>query len=690
MKALVLPICAAVVAPALLLGAYQSQSTLASNIWVTVNVVHQDGRMVTNLTATDFEVLDNGEKRPITTFRNDPIPMAVAIMVDVSSSMEGNYGLIRRAVTALTSHFEAGDRAILGAFNALPWITPRFSARPDALQRSVAELFGGTLPLCDGDWIDKTKLTRAVERQGSYGATNEFARRLQMSAGSAIWDGAACGINAVASDGETPRRVVVLVTDGIDNMSFTTVPALIDRARRYGVMIYAVSAMGGYGMAGSELKGLAEQTGGGYFYLTGENQVADAFTRIGDELRHQYVFGFEPVGSVNAPHKIEVRSLAPQTTARYRRVFMEAPPLPSSTSKAAPPRAPEASAPLPPGLSLGGRSTGTASPVAPPPPTVTRTPFWDELDQFRAPYLTGGVSRRRTLAELRSLVATLRRDGVAWIRGGPAPDHPGRRLTVATFVLDVLYGQNDPFLWTVGQPNLDLMDWASSVLEAGPPTPEERLWYLGALALFERGGSPDPFERFVLRATQRFPDEPRFALARAIAMDLRTWPEERDVRELVVPPAVAARIVTRYEEAAKLTPVAVEAQMRLAYFDVRRGRVDAALDRFAGITLENTDDPILRFWLRLLKGRAFQQANRLAEAIEQFQHALVDVPGAPSARSALVASLVQAGRGAEAARVAARALSTPAAEVDPWTIYVLPDMRFWAAITRELRTAVTR
>src|SRR5262249_13558621 len=147
-------------------------------------------------------------------------------------------------------------------------------------QRSLVSALGGTLSLCDGDWIDKTKLVARSEASNrSYGAVTEFSRRLAMRGGSAIWDGAACGINAVASDGETPRRVVVLLTDGVDNMSSTTIASLVERAYKYGVIVYAISLMGGYGMAGGELKGLAEATGGGYFFLTSSAGLDPALAR---------------------------------------------------------------------------------------------------------------------------------------------------------------------------------------------------------------------------------------------------------------------------------------------------------------------------------------------------------------------------------------------------------------------------
>ena len=659
-------------------------------VWIAASVVHADGHLVTDLTAADFEVTDNGQRRPIAAMRADRLPIAVAVMVDVSPSMEPNFGLVRSAVASLATHFEAGDRAIVGTFDSLPWIAPRFSARVDVLQRSLASALGGTLSLCDGDWIDKTKLVaRSEAANSSYGTVSDFSRRLAVRGGSAIWDGAACGINAVASDGETPRRIVVLLTDGLDNMSSTTVASLIERARQYGVIVYAISLMGGYGMAGGDLKGLAEATGGGYFFLTSTADLDRTFTGIGDELRHQYILGFAS-DALTGPHAISASARAANTTTRVRRVFLDAAanaPLARAAAIAAKPR-PAPHPDLPAAFTLGARATPAAETLAPV-ATAARTPFWDTLDTFTTSSWPTGTAPRMTLDTLRATLATLKKDGVAWMRAGDPARQVDRRLAAASFVLDLLYTQNDPYIWLNGQPAADLVDWGAGVFGAGPSTPAERLWYFGALSLIERGGAPDVLDRMAQRALQRFPDEGRFALARGVAQDLLTWPEERDVHAFVVAPQVASTLIARYDAAATIPSVRAEALLRLGYFELRRGRVDAALARFAAIDALPRDST-LRFWVHLLKGRALETASRLPEAMASYEQALEDVPGATSARSALITALVKSRRASEAAKIATSALSTSSADVDPWTMYVLPDMRFWDAIVSSLREAVVR
>ena len=295
------------------------------------------------------------------------------------------------------------------------------------------------------------------------------------------------------------------------------------------------------------------------------------------------------------------------------------------------------------------------------------------------------------ISTLRATLSTLRREAEGWIQAAPATEQPRRRIAVGGFVLDMLYTQNDPYLWLDNQPVPDVIDWAADVLQSGSPGSEERLWFLGILALCERSGVPVLVERVAQRAQRRFPDEGRFVLARAIAQDLRTWPEERDVKTFAPAPDVVSGVMARYEEALARPDVRNEAMLRLAYFELRRGRIDASLARFAAIdALPPDEDVVLRYWFHLLKGRALEAANKIDEAIASYGQALDEVPAATSARAALVSALVKNQQAPGAGRLAREALLTPSATLDPWTIYVLPDMRYWNAITDQFRKVVAR
>src|SRR5947208_10124455 len=89
-------------------------ATFSSRIdLVSVSAVVRDhkGRFVQNLTAGDFEILDEGRPRPIADFRRDVAGLSVALLFDVSGSMERMFPDAREAATSLLSWLEPKDEA---------------------------------------------------------------------------------------------------------------------------------------------------------------------------------------------------------------------------------------------------------------------------------------------------------------------------------------------------------------------------------------------------------------------------------------------------------------------------------------------------------------------------------------------------------------------------------------------------
>src|SRR5437868_8474765 len=93
--------------PALIARAQQAPTaTFRSSVdLVRVTAVVRDhkGRFVQDLTARDFEVLDGGRARPITEFRRDQSGVSVAVLFDVSGSMEGHLPSAREAAAHVLS-----------------------------------------------------------------------------------------------------------------------------------------------------------------------------------------------------------------------------------------------------------------------------------------------------------------------------------------------------------------------------------------------------------------------------------------------------------------------------------------------------------------------------------------------------------------------------------------------------------
>ena len=238
---------------------------------VAAIVRDRKGRFVQDLAARDFEVLDGGRSRAITEFRQDLAGVSVALLFDVSGSMEGQFGRAREAATHLLSWLDpAQDEAGVFRFDTRLEETTPFTSGLRELPASLAAVvpFGAT------------SLHDAVART---------AERLAVREGR--------------------RRAVVVFTDGNDNASRLTPAEVSGLASAIDVPVYIVGIVASIDNPSSEnatsadrspfagaLAELAEWTGGHVFVASTPAQRSLAARQIVDELRHQYLIAFESSG----------------------------------------------------------------------------------------------------------------------------------------------------------------------------------------------------------------------------------------------------------------------------------------------------------------------------------------------------------------------------------------------------------
>ncbi len=273
-----------------------------------VTVTDRDGRLVTTLTQSDFELRDDGKPQPISQFDNSPRPIRLIVMLDVSSSMEGNLTLLRGAGAQLFARLRPDDVARVGAFGREITLSPAFTADPAELRAALPDVIAPDAP---------TPLWLAIDT-----ALDSFGE-------------------------EDDRRSVILVlSDGKDTglMSFRQRPVsqaeAIDRARRENVMIYAVGMRSrssrrtppGIGPGGLRammladlpdpgLARVAEETGGGYTEIRLGEDLGAAFAGVADELHSQYLLGFAPKRDGKV-HDIDVRVTQGRLKARARKSYL--------------------------------------------------------------------------------------------------------------------------------------------------------------------------------------------------------------------------------------------------------------------------------------------------------------------------------------------------------------------------------
>jgi Ca-activated chloride channel family protein len=276
---------------------------------VFVTVTDRDGRLVTSLTQSDFEIRDNGRPQPIALFDNQPQPIQLVVMLDVSGSMVGNLPLLREAATQLFTRLRPDDRARVGTFGREIEIGPAFTNSRATLTDALPTSIEPDAP---------TPLWRAVDQA-----------------------------MAAFDEQNDARRVVLVLSDGRDSGSFSlgqrpvSQVQVIDEARDRDVMVYAIGmrsrgarmpAMGvGRGalqstlamdMPDPGLARVAQDTGGGYFELRASEDLGEAFARVADELHRQYLIGYAVPERDGKVHKIDVRVSTRGLSPRARKDYV--------------------------------------------------------------------------------------------------------------------------------------------------------------------------------------------------------------------------------------------------------------------------------------------------------------------------------------------------------------------------------
>jgi Ca-activated chloride channel homolog len=280
-------------------------------------VTNAQGRLVPDLGRDDFTVDDNGKRQVLTLFANDIQPITVVMLLDRSSSMAPNFRLEQMAAEAFVASMGPQDKARIGSFSSRIQVDPlEFTSDHEAL-----------LKILRND--------------------------LQPEGPTPLWNAVDVGIDDLLL--EPGRRVVLVFTDGVDApMNFSgrnkSLKDVMRRAEERDVMVYAIGlagengpprgafgGLGGRGLGGlggnrpqlerpdEGLPKIADATGGGYFELTSTADLVRTFTRVADELHHQYALGFAPEKLDGKMHELTVRLSRPDLRARARKRYLATP-----------------------------------------------------------------------------------------------------------------------------------------------------------------------------------------------------------------------------------------------------------------------------------------------------------------------------------------------------------------------------
>ncbi|MBZ5645723.1 MAG: VWA domain-containing protein [Acidobacteriia bacterium] len=256
----------------------EHQATLKTNVdlvLVHVTVTDSKDRIVSNLQAGDFSVLDGKHPQNIRYLSSEDAPISIAVIFDASGSMRNKLDQARDAAIEFFRYSNPQDEFAVVTFAD----TPRLLAG-----------FSDSVP-------DIESVLHPIQADGE----------------TALWDAVYLGLGEMRK-ARFSKKALLVISDGGDNHSRSTEAEIKSALREADVQLYAIDIFERYPKTPEERSGLlfldevTSLTGGRVFLTHDSNELHRAVRQISDALRTQYVLGYLPGQSARNGkwHKIKV------------------------------------------------------------------------------------------------------------------------------------------------------------------------------------------------------------------------------------------------------------------------------------------------------------------------------------------------------------------------------------------------
>lgn len=278
-----------------------------SLVTVPVSVLDRQGRFIGNLQREDFRVFENGVEQSIAYFEPAEKPFTVALLLDTSASTHFHLNEIKNAAIAFARQLRAQDRVLIVSFNDEVLLLTEVTNDPNTIETVIEENVnsGNSTRLYDAvdltikERLNKIKGRKAIvlftdgvdtsSQQATYQSTLREVEELDALIYPIQYD-TSDYLRAMQGAG---NGSVTITTRRSGIFGTTTTQQTYNVPLNNGIPIPG-STKADYDRADRYLHSLADKTGGRLYQANDTAQLAQAFTRIAEELRRQYSLGYYP------------------------------------------------------------------------------------------------------------------------------------------------------------------------------------------------------------------------------------------------------------------------------------------------------------------------------------------------------------------------------------------------------------
>lgn len=279
---------------------------------VLTSVRDKKGALVANLQKDDFTVLEDGKPQTIKYFTKETdLPLTIGMLVDVSASQRNLIDIERSAASQFfTQVLRKKDEAFLISFGEEAELLQDYTGSPRLLKEGLNHL---------------------QVSSGVGGIHPGPVPTIGQPRGTVLYD----AVYLAASDklkSEVGRKVIVVITDGVDQGSRLTRNQAIEAAQKADAVIYSIDysdprAYGPFNFGGGggegELRKMSDETGGHVYKVDRKHTLDDVFKELQDEMRSQYAIGYTPLNDVKdgSYRQVDVRMANKDLKAQARKGY---------------------------------------------------------------------------------------------------------------------------------------------------------------------------------------------------------------------------------------------------------------------------------------------------------------------------------------------------------------------------------
>jgi Ca-activated chloride channel family protein len=242
--------------------------TSVTEVVLYATVVDSHEHLVTTLQKQDFTVYEDNVPQVISSFRQEDVPVSLAILVDNSGSMSEKRAAVNRAAIDLVRASNPQDESFIVNFSDEAFLDQDFTSNIGLLEKGLSH----------------------IDSKG----------------GTALYDAIVAAADHLSKNAKRAKQVILIITDGEDNSSSTTLAETVQRIQAlHGPIVYSIGLL--YAnqngreahRARKDLQTLSDQTGGIAFFPKSLDQVDSIAAEVARDIREQYIIGYHPTKPIS-------------------------------------------------------------------------------------------------------------------------------------------------------------------------------------------------------------------------------------------------------------------------------------------------------------------------------------------------------------------------------------------------------